>query len=163
MDKKITQQKCTALEVLGDIIMHVSEVQENLEKFAGELRCRGIAHDRTKFMECELLAFVSTREAFKKANYGSPEYKACTDAIKPAIDHHYAHNRHHTGYHKNGINDMNLIDIVEMICDWKAAARRSPDQTFEQSLDYAFKRYGIDGQLKQIMLNTFQALGWMNE
>ena len=27
--------------------------------------------------------------------YGSDEYKACLTEMKPALDHHYAANRHH--------------------------------------------------------------------
>jgi hypothetical protein len=148
------------MEVLTDIIQHISEVQENMELFSSALQRRGTAHDRSKLGAFEFDAFVSTREAFKKANYGSPEYQACVDAIKPAVDHHYANNRHHTGYHPRGINDMTLVDIIEMICDWKAAARRSPDKTFTETLDYAFQKYGINGQLQLILRNTFTAMGW---
>ncbi|MFW6271771.1 MAG: DUF5662 family protein [Desulfosalsimonas sp.] len=148
-------------EVLTDIIQHISEVRENIEAFAGALRNRGISHDRSKLNACEFDAFVSTNEDFKKADYGSPEYQKCVEAIKPAVDHHYANNRHHTGYHQNGINDMTLVDIVEMVCDWKAAARRSPNKSFADTLTYAFKKYGINDQLQQILINTFQALGWI--
>jgi len=56
---------------------------------------------------------------------------------------------------------MTLVDIIEMICDWKAAARRSPDKTFADTLDYAFKKYGIAEQLQSILLNTFRKMGWM--
>ena len=150
-------------DFLCDTILHVSEVKEHLEEFVGELKKRGHAHDRTKFQQLEFDAFVSTREKFKKANYGSKEYKECTDAIKPAVDHHYQNNRHHTGYHKNGINDMTLIDVVEMICDWRAAARRSPDKTFKDTLEYAYKKYGVEPQLVKLLNNTFNALGWLNE
>lgn len=150
-------------DFLCDTILHVSEVQENLEIIASELRKRGFAHDRTKFQAIEFDAFVSTRNQFKKANYGSKEYQECVDAVKPAVDHHYQNNRHHTGYHINGVNDMTLIDVVEMICDWQAAARRSPDKKFEDTLDYAFKKYKIDDQLKGIIINTLKALDWINE
>ncbi|MFA5132907.1 MAG: DUF5662 family protein [Candidatus Paceibacterota bacterium] len=148
-------------EVLTDTLLHIGEVQENLEIFIGELRQRGLAHDRTKLQELEFDAFVSTRPKFKKANYGSPEYQECVDAIKPAIDHHYQLNRHHTAFHQEGINEMNLIDILEMVADWRAAARRSPTQTFEQSLDYAFNKYKIDEQLKGIILHTLKDLNWV--
>lgn len=147
-------------EVLCDTVLHVGEVKENLEIICSELRQRGDAHDRTKFEAFEFDAFVSTRPKFKEANYGSPEYQECVDAIKPAIDHHYANNRHHTAFHKDGINGMSLIDVIEMVCDWKAAARRSPNQTFEQSLSIAFKKYKIEPQLQKILENTFKDLMW---
>jgi len=148
-------------DFLCDTLLHISEVRENIEKVCGELKMRGAAHDRTKLQELEFDGFVSTREKFKKANYGSPEYQECVDLTKPAVDHHYENNRHHAGFHKDGINDMNLIDIMEMLADWKAAERRSPDKTLEDTFEYAFKKYGIDEQLGKIIINTCVMLRWI--
>lgn len=143
-------------DFLTDTILHIKEVQSNLEIFSYELRKRGVEHDMTKLQEPEFTAFVSTRDRFKKANYGTPEYQELVEEIKPAVNHHYENNRHHTGFHENGINDMNFIDILEMIADWKAAERRSPDKSLEDTLDYAFKKYQIDDQLKKIFINTMK-------
>lgn len=148
-------------DFLCDTLLHISEVKENLEIMASNLKQRGDAHDRTKLQELEFDAFVSTREAFKKANYGSPEYDECIRLTKPAVEHHYANNRHHVGFHKNGINDMNLMDVTEMVADWKAAARRSPDKKLEDTLDYAKGKYKIDSQLFLIIKNTLMDLGWL--
>ena len=148
-------------DFLCDIILHVGEVQENIEEFTSELKKRGLAHDRTKFLALEFDAFVSTREDFKRANYGSEEYKRCVDEAHGAVVHHHENNRHHTHYHKNGIDDMNMIDIIEMVCDWKAASRRSPDMDFAGSIDHAFKKYGVGKQLGRILKNTFEQLGWI--
>ena len=148
-------------DFLCDVILHVSEVQENLEIVAGELKQRGFAHDRTKLQELEFDAFVSTRDRFKKSNYGTPEQEALIKEQKSAIDHHYKNNRHHTGYHKNGIDDMTLVDIIEMICDWRAAARRNPDKKFKDTLEYAYKKYKIDDQLTKIIENTLVDLKWI--
>lgn len=148
-------------DVLCDTILHMTEVQENLELFASELRQRGFAHDRTKLQDPEFSAFVSTRERFKKANYGTPEYEALVKEIKPAIDHHYENNRHHTGFHSDGINGMTFIDILEMLADWKAAARRSPDKELRDTLEYAYKKYKIEPQLAKIIDNTLFEMGWL--
>lgn len=148
-------------DFLCDTVLHISEVNENLEEIISELKKRGLSHDRTKLQQLEFDGFVSTREKFKKANYGSPEYKECIELTKPAVEHHYKNNRHHTGFHKNGINDMTLIDIIEMIADWKAAARRSPDKTLQDTLDYAFKKYKIDSQLAVVITNTLVQLKWI--
>ena len=151
----------TEFEVLTDTLIHISEVQQELEKFIHELRLRGILHDRSKLQEPEFSIFVKTRPEFKKINYGTPEYDAIIEKARVAVDHHHETNRHHTGYHKEGVLGMNLIDIIEMICDWKAAARRSPDLTFEDSLPKAFDRYEITGSLRAIIVNTLNDLGWL--
>ena len=150
-------------DFLCDTILHVSEVNENLETVASELRKRGAAHDRTKFTAIEFDAFVSTRSDFKKANYGTREYQECVDKVSHAVEHHHANNRHHTGFHKNGINDMTLIDIVEMLADWKAAERRSPDRELHDTIDYALKKYGVGDQLGSVIKNTLLSLGWMKD
>ena len=150
-----------ALEVLTDTITHISEVQENLAEIRADLEKRGIAHDRSKFTAEEFDSFVKTRPKFKKANYGSREYQECVDQIKPAIDHHYNNNRHHTGFHEKGFQDMNLLDILEMLADWKAASRRSPDLTFEDSLPKAFKKYHIPENMQKHIIATLKYLKWI--
>jgi len=164
-NNKITYEEAEtmdiALDVLCDTILHVSEIQEALEEMSSELRKRGLAHDRTKFQELEFDAFTSTRLRFKKVDYGTPEYKALVDEIKPVVDHHYANNRHHPNYHEHGINSMTLIDIAEMLADWKVAARRSPNNKFKDTLEFAFNKHGISKQLGQIIKNTLKELNWI--
>lgn len=150
-------------EVLLDTIQHVSEVQENIEEFASDLKKRAIAHDRSKFADPEFSVFVSTRPEFKKANYGTPEYQAVVDAAIVGVNHHYSLNRHHTAHFPNGIKDMNLLDVLEMMADWRAASRRSPDLSFKDSLPRAFKKYEMDETLQRLILNTIDYLGWQEK
>lgn len=49
---------------------------------------------------------------------------------------------------------MNLVDIVEMICDWKASSMRQHDGNLLKSIEANAKRFGYSGQLKQIFINT---------
>lgn len=149
------------LEILTDILRHISEVAENLAVMRADLERRGLGHDRSKLEELEFCAFTKTRPQFKRANYMSKEYQECIDAIKPAIDHHYRNNRHHTGFHKGGFADMNLLDILEMLADWKAASRRSPDLSLKDSLPKAFERYGIPENMQRHIRATLDYLGWV--
>ena len=89
-----------------------------------------------------------------KLTYGSEEYKASLEALKPALDHHYASNRHHPEHFKNGINDMTLVDILEMFCDWKASTLRHNDGNFMRSIELNTSRFNIEPQLAQILMNT---------
>lgn len=74
--------------------------------------------------------------------------------MKSALDHHYASNRHHPEHFVNGINDMTLVDIIEMLCDWKASTLRHNDGNLLKSIETNAERFNMDGQLKQILLNT---------
>lgn len=147
-------------EVLTDTIVHVSEVQANLHDMVSDLEKRSIVHDLSKFQDPEFSVFCSTRPEFKKVNYGTPEYEAVTEKAREGVEHHHAHNRHHTAYHENGIDDMNLMDIIEMLADWRAASRRSPDLSFADSLPKAFEKYKIEPALQKTILNTIEYLGW---
>ena len=53
---------------------------------------------------------------------------------------------------------MTLIDIVEMLADWKAASERQLDGNLLTSIEYNAKRFNISDQLKQILLNTADIL-----
>lgn len=71
-----------------------------------------------------------------------------------ALQHHYAQYRHHPEHFDNSIDDMNLIDIVEMFCDWKAASERQLDGNLLKSIEKNADRFNIDPQLKHILINT---------
>lgn len=49
---------------------------------------------------------------------------------------------------------MNLLDVVEMICDWKAATLRQKDGNLLKRIEINAQRFGFDEQFTQILLNT---------
>ena len=76
------------------------------------------------------------------------------ESVRPAIDHHYSKNRHHPQHWPNGINDMDLVDIIEMLADWAAATKRNKNGNIHKSLEFNSDHFRITPQLKQILLNT---------
>ena len=78
--------------------------------------------------------------------------------MKTALQHHYAANRHHPEHFTKGIDDMTLIDIIEMLCDWKAASLRQNDGNLLKSIEINAQRFGYDDQLKRIFINTAKLL-----
>lgn len=52
------------------------------------------------------------------------------------------------------INDMNLVDLIEMFCDWKAATMRHHDGNLLKSIKINAERFGINPQLVKILENT---------
>ena len=80
-----------------------------------DLLRRGLVHDFSKLGNKESLFFADEIFNLKNLTYGTPEYKAALDKIKPCLDHHYAHNRHHPEYHPHGYKDMLISDKIEMI------------------------------------------------
>jgi hypothetical protein len=133
---------------------HIEKVRKYIRFLTDKLTTRGVNHDATKLESPEVELFAEHTEKLKNLEYNSEEYKASLAALKPALDHHYATYRHHPEHFTDGINDMNLVDLCEMIADWKAASERQNNGNLIKSIEINAKRFNIDSQLKQILLNT---------
>lgn len=55
---------------------------------------------------------------------------------------------------EHGMGGMNLLDLIEMLCDWKAATLRHADGDIVRSVEQNQKRFGYSDELRQIFLNT---------
>lgn len=133
---------------------HIGAVRENLRKVIFELYDRAEKHDASKLRTPEAEVLAEHTPELAKVTYGSEEYKDLLAKVQPALDHHYANNRHHPQYHKNGINDMDLIDLVEMLMDWEASTRRMKNGNIRKSIEQNQARFDICPQLSQIFTNT---------
>lgn len=142
----------------NETFRHIERVRNLLNACVFDLLRRGEQHDQTKLESPEVEAFTEYTPKLADCTYGSDEYRGFLEAIKPALQHHYAHNRHHPEHHKNGINDMNLLDVLEMLCDWKAASERHNDGNIRKSIEVNANRFGLSPQLVQIMENTADLL-----
>ena len=133
---------------------HIEIVRNYLNACIRELMIRQEQHDQSKLESPEVEAYDATTSQLRGLAYRSEEYCAVLRAQQPAIDHHYQHNRHHPEFHSNGCEDMNLIDLLEMICDWKAATLRHDDGDIYKSLEINHQRFGYSYQLHHILKNT---------
>ena len=137
-----------------DTRKHINRVGLYLAIVQGFLSKRADLHDASKLLPPEKECFDEITPLLKNTTYGSQEYKDTLNRMRPAIEHHQKNNRHHPEYFENGIAGMNLIDLVEMICDWKAASERHADGDIYKSLEINMKRFGIEPQLLSILKNT---------
>jgi hypothetical protein len=138
----------------AETLKHIHTVRNFLHIIAVELIDRGRKHDETKLEDPELAGFVEYTPKLAACTYGSDEYSEYLAGLKPCLDHHYAKNRHHPEHFKNGIDDMTIIDLIEMFCDWKAATLRHNDGNIKQSIEINSKRFNIDHQLAKILMNS---------
>ena len=137
---------------------HIEAVRKYLRLVTDKLTTRGVEHDRLKLESPELEIFAEYTPKLAECTYGSEEYNEFLKQMDVAIQHHYANYRHHPEHFENGVNDMTLIDIVEMLCDWKAATLRQNDGNLLKSIETNAQRFGFDNQLKQIFINTAKML-----
>jgi hypothetical protein len=145
-------------QVKAETIKHISEVRHLLLKVMHEVLQRGLDHDMSKFSEDEFPLFVEYTPKLKGCTYGSDEYKQYLKELKPALDHHYAENRHHPEHFENGVRGMNLCDVIEMFCDWLAATKRHDDGDIDKSIEINSKRFDFGDDLKEIFTNTARML-----
>lgn len=56
------------------------------------------------------------------------------------------------------IGEMTLMDLMEMLCDWKAATQRNKNGNIRKSIEINADRYKINAQLRKILENTVREL-----
>jgi len=139
---------------VAETLNHIRAVGFLLSVFVSKLTARAITHDQSKLNDPEYDIFKDYTPRLRGMTYGSEEYKACLAEMSKALEHHYLNNRHHPEHHKDGIKGMDLVDIVEMFCDWKAATLRHKDGDIIKSIEQNQKRFGYSDELKAIFLNT---------
>jgi hypothetical protein len=56
---------------------------------------------------------------------------------------------------------MTLVDVIEMLADWKAATERHEDGDLAKSLEIQRERFGLSDQLVAILRNTAEQFRWI--
>lgn len=176
---------------MQDTKEHIENVRSFLQDIIENLWGRQIDHDASKLLSPEKEAYDQFTPMLKSLTYGSEEYNASLKRLGQALLHHYEHNSHHPehyGYqecdicftrhpldHKGRcmacahgtftmrphVAGMSLLDVIEMLADWKAAGLRHADGDLRKSLEINKARFEISDQLFEILTNTAKELGWI--
>lgn len=133
---------------------HIKEVSGFIGLIIHELLERANTHDMSKLLAPEKEIFEKTEDKLRGLTYGTSEYKESLKALGPALKHHYESNRHHPEHFDRGIHNMNLVDIIEMFCDWNAAVKRHADGDIKKSIEHNKQRFNLNPQLVDIFYNT---------
>lgn len=156
----------------ADTRKHQQWVAERLMACAKKLLDRAVTHDASKFSDVERQAYVApvwelnTREV----EYGSEEYKALTAQMGAGWEHHKSHNLHHPEnatyncpeFAHDPFAAMTLFDLIEMLCDWTAAAKRRGNEPSLPIERYVEDKW-LDRQLECILRNTLGAMRQLAE
>lgn len=134
---------------------HIERVGQYMDAFIIEFMRRRRVHDQSKLASPEVSAFDEATPRLAGLTFASPEYEVERKRLGEALTHHYANNSHHPDYYPNGIRGMNLLDIMEIFCDSKAASERHHDGNIRQSIIKMQEKHGFGDELKQILINTF--------
>ena len=137
-----------------DVLDHKDKVEYWMHDFSIQINNRARIHDDSKLNDpVEKQLFDHWTPKLREIVFGSDEYKVALVGMGEGVERHYKANRHHPEHYENGVNDMTLIDIVEMLSDWIAAAQRKNTYV---DLSSAAKRFGLSEQLVKILANTLR-------
>jgi hypothetical protein len=117
--------------------------------FGAELLERAKVHDASKYGPEERVPYIWLTEQHRRRRVGEPfDYPpGVAEAVRRAVDHHLTSNRHHPEFHASP-DDMTVVDLAEMICDWTAMAQEF-DEHGRSARDWADKTLG-----KRLLLNA---------
>lgn len=144
-----------------DTWAHIHTVQGFLTGIAELLLQRAHRHDQSKLRPPEVGVFDEYTPKLKHSTYGSDEYKQFLAAMGEGLQHHYAHNDHHPEHFAGGIAEMDLLQVVEMLCDWRAATLRHADGDLDRSITQNAERFGYGEEFERLLRNTAERLGWV--
>lgn len=151
-----------------DTYKHIARVRHYMLKVIQGLESRMEAHDLSKLESPEREVFDEMTPKLAASTYGSEEYNSFLKEMQVGLQHHYRENSHHPEHYAfefgvvspelvangTGIRGMSLLDIVEMLCDWKAATERHNDGCIRRSIEHNQRRFGYSEDLRSILSNT---------
>jgi hypothetical protein len=149
----------TSYDCTTDVKAHIALVQKWMKDFAYILAGRASVHDESKLKNPEEKAmFDKWTPELQKRKLGSPEYQEALEQMGGGLKLHYEANEHHPEHFSNGVDGMTFYNLIEMVCDWMAAAERKGSPV---DMDYLQEHFHIAPQLRPIIENTFNELDIM--
>lgn len=137
---------------------HIAQVRGLLLGVAQELTIRAHRHDRSKLSEPELAVFDRVTPRLRASTYESDEYKGFLSEMGEGLQHHYEENDHHPEHWTDGVQGMDLVALLEMVCDWIAATRRHDDGDIHRSIDQNAERFDYGDELRRLLHRSADAI-----
>lgn len=163
----VPQMPQNILDAVHQNALHIRQVGTNLKEVCNDLFDRAIRHDESKWSKHEFPYIAEHGHKMKDVKFGTPEYAEQKKLLGSMIQHHNSLNRHHpehfgvTSDKFSPVNNMCLMDIIEMLADWRAAAGRNKDGSLMNSINVCCEKYKISDQLKLVLINTATQLRWV--
>ena len=165
------------IKTVGKIALHIREVQKAIFTVADEMRKRALVHDKSKFQPDELEGYARFENFPEGLVYGSDEYKA--EMHKVMQDNncfalHTQRNDHHpefwAGYHylaaddpepgpDEGMSNMGLFPLIEMVCDWAGAMIAYKNKGgWQESVEHNIERFGFTEEQRFVIREVAEYL-----
>lgn len=147
----------------ADTRKHQQLVAEKMIACAKKIIDKGMIHDASKFSDIEKDNYIDPVWELAQENikYGSERYKELIKQMGIGWEHHVAFSDHHPEFfetfavqtNNDPIRAMDLFALLEMLCDWYAAAKRKGNSAVLPFENFQ-KKYNVDEQLMAVLRNT---------
>lgn len=150
-----SQSKKSENDYMTHLFAHKLLIAKYLNPIASDIIKRSTTHDDSKLYGVEKELFLELDIVDENTQYGEDYYKKLRDKnVAVAIANHYMSNDHHPEHHSDGIEDMDLVQLLEMLVDWKVGGLTLVSGDIFDSIEKNISRFGIDDQLASILRNT---------
>lgn len=158
----LSERPCAAYDSRADTLAHIGRVRELMAEVIVNLTARSIEHDASKLMEPEKSAFDRCTPMLAQTTYGTPGYEDAKAQLGEALVHHYAACDHHPEHDPAGIHGMNLLQLIELLADWRAAGERHENGgDLTSSILQNMQRFHYDDTFAEMLISTARELGWI--
>ena len=142
--------------------IHKTAVEISMNKLAKRIRIRGSRHDNSAMSGLEH-AIGSMYSKHKLPTHWISDPTTLGNYpkdIQSAIKSHYENNDHHPEHFENGMYDMNIIQLTEMICDVFETLRENgvSQSDVHHHIEHMCNNYNIAEPLSSIIKNTIVQL-----
>lgn len=140
--------------------VHQAYVRYFIDRMIEDIEHRRDIHDDSKLSPEEILGFANGLPYLENSGIGEDMKMPpdISDNLNKAVAHHYQVNDHHPEYFENLFEGMDLMTLIELVADWRAAMIRSGNTNYEASIQYGMKKYKMPEYFANILRNTFQKL-----
>lgn len=145
----------------GDTLTHIQQVRYQMKQVIEDLVRRATSHDASKLKSPEKEVFDKYTPMLADSTYGSHEYKQFLREMQSGLKHHYSENDHHPEHFRGGVKEMNLVQVLEMLCDWKAATMRHNDGNLRDSIMVNADRFKYSDEFRDMLIRTAQYFEWL--
>lgn len=136
------------------IMVHKFAMESEMNRIASDIRRRAMRHDNSKQSGLELTlgqAHMNFHDSWGLTNRVAP------NEMMSAIAHHHVENDHHPEHFTNGMKDMNIQQLAEMVCDIITTAKENSinEESLQQFVETKLSEtYNIGEPLRSIIINT---------
>lgn len=145
-------------EFLHSNITHRYYVGYFLSRVIEELTRRAVLHDVSKYSDSEFQGFIQSAYyvlgPWGKENIPDEVRKR----LRESMTKHHEANDHHPEHFQCGMEDMDLIQLLEMAIDWKSAMIRHGNFDIEENVRVGQTRFGYPDFFAKILVNTLKRI-----